>query len=133
MFPNRGDGPCYACLYNDEDELLGDCQGNGVLAPVPGVIGTLMAQEALKLVLGWDSALQIDYCSGTRSAATGRASRSSAIPSAWCVGRVSVRLARIVSAVTPARTLEFAPVGRNSKKNSHGAAIPSATHASARV
>jgi molybdopterin/thiamine biosynthesis adenylyltransferase len=58
VFPFQGDGPCYACLYNDEDEWLGDCQGNGVLAPVPGVIGTLMAQEALKLVLGWDSALR---------------------------------------------------------------------------
>ena len=58
VFPNRGDGPCYACLYNDEDEWLGDCQGNGVLAPVPGVIGTLMAEETLKLVLGWDSALR---------------------------------------------------------------------------
>jgi len=57
VFPNRGDGPCYACLYNDEDEWLGDCQGNGVLAPVPGVIGTLMAEEALKLVLGWKSSL----------------------------------------------------------------------------
>jgi molybdopterin-synthase adenylyltransferase len=58
VFPNDGDGPCYACLYNDEDEWLGDCQGNGVLAPVPGVIGTLMAEETLKLVLGWDSALR---------------------------------------------------------------------------
>jgi adenylyltransferase/sulfurtransferase len=57
VFTQRGDGPCYACLYNDEDEWLGDCQGNGVLAPVPGVIGTLMAEEALKLALGWDSAL----------------------------------------------------------------------------
>jgi adenylyltransferase/sulfurtransferase len=57
VFPNRGDGPCYACLYNDEDEFLGDCQGNGVLSPVPGVIGTLMAEEAQKLVLGWESAL----------------------------------------------------------------------------
>jgi adenylyltransferase/sulfurtransferase len=57
VFPNRGDGPCYACLYNDEDEWLGDCQGNGVLAPVPGVIGTLMAEEAMKLVLGWFSSL----------------------------------------------------------------------------
>jgi molybdopterin-synthase adenylyltransferase len=57
VFTNRGDGPCYACLYNDEDEWLGDCQGNGVLAPVPGVIGTLMAQEAMKLVLGWPSSL----------------------------------------------------------------------------
>ena len=41
VFPNDGNGACYACLYNDEDEWLGDCQGNGVLAPVPGVIGTL--------------------------------------------------------------------------------------------
>jgi adenylyltransferase/sulfurtransferase len=57
VFPNRAGEPCYSCLYDDEDEWLGDCQGNGVLAPVPGVIGTLMAQEALKLVLGWDSAL----------------------------------------------------------------------------
>jgi adenylyltransferase/sulfurtransferase len=58
VFLNRGgDAPCYACLYNDEDEWLGNCQGNGVLAPVPGVIGTLMAEEAMKLVLGWDSAL----------------------------------------------------------------------------
>ena len=51
------DEPCYSCLYDDEDEWLGDCQGNGVLAPVPGVIGTMMAAEALKLLLGWDSAL----------------------------------------------------------------------------
>lgn len=58
VFPNRGEGPCYACLYNDEDEWLGDCQGNGVLAPVPGVIGTLMAEEALKALLGWESALK---------------------------------------------------------------------------
>lgn len=58
VFPNDGNGPCYACLYNDEDEWLGDCQGNGVLAPVPGVIGTLMAEEALKLAMEWDSALR---------------------------------------------------------------------------
>jgi molybdopterin-synthase adenylyltransferase len=57
VFPNRAGEPCYSCLYDDEDEWLGDCQGNGVLAPVPGVIGTMMAMEALKLVLGWESAL----------------------------------------------------------------------------
>jgi adenylyltransferase/sulfurtransferase len=50
-FENRGGGPCYRCVYRDEDEWLGTCQGNGVLAPVPGVIGTLMAIEALELVL----------------------------------------------------------------------------------
>lgn len=57
VFPNRSGQPCYSCLYGDEDEWLGDCQGNGVLAPVPGVIGTLMAAEALKLLLGWESEL----------------------------------------------------------------------------
>jgi molybdopterin-synthase adenylyltransferase len=57
VFPNRTGEPCYSCLYDDEDEWLGDCQGNGVLAPVPGVIGTMMAAEALKILLGWDSAL----------------------------------------------------------------------------
>ena len=58
VFPNDGTGLCYRCLYNDEDEWLGNCQGNGVVAPVPGVIGTLMALEALKLLLGLDSALR---------------------------------------------------------------------------
>ncbi len=58
VFPNRPGEPCYNCLYNDEDEWLGDCQGNGVLAPVPGVIGTLMALETLKLLLGHESALR---------------------------------------------------------------------------
>jgi len=44
--------PCYACLYAEADESLGDCAGNGVLAPVPGVIGTLMAVETLKFLAG---------------------------------------------------------------------------------
>ncbi len=50
VFPNRGSGPCYRCLYDEEDEMLGNCQGNGVLAPVPGVIGALMAGETLQLI-----------------------------------------------------------------------------------
>jgi len=57
VFPNRGNGPCYRCLYDDEDEWLGNCQGNGVLAPVPGVIGVAMAVETLKLLLGLESSL----------------------------------------------------------------------------
>lgn len=57
VFAQAADAACYRCLYGDEEEWLGDCQGNGVLAPVPGVIGTLMAVEALKLLLGIDSAL----------------------------------------------------------------------------
>lgn len=58
VFPNQPGEPCYGCLYSNEDEWLGDCQGNGVLAPVPGVIGTLMAVETLKLLVGLDSRLR---------------------------------------------------------------------------
>lgn len=44
--------PCYACLYQETGEELEDCQRNGVLAPLTGVIGSLMAVEALKLITG---------------------------------------------------------------------------------
>ncbi len=44
--------PCYRCLYSEADESLHNCAGNGVLSPVPGVIGTLMAVEALKYFAG---------------------------------------------------------------------------------
>ena len=57
VFPNQGAGPCYRCLYDDEGEWLGNCQSNGVAAPVPGVVGTMMALEAMKLLLGLKSSL----------------------------------------------------------------------------
>jgi adenylyltransferase/sulfurtransferase len=52
VFRNDGTGPCYRCIYDETDEWLGDCQGNGVLAPVTATIGALMALEALKELLG---------------------------------------------------------------------------------
>lgn len=52
VFRNDGTGPCYRCIYDESDEWLGDCQGNGVLAPVTATIGALMALEAMKLILG---------------------------------------------------------------------------------
>jgi adenylyltransferase/sulfurtransferase len=51
VFRNDGTGPCYRCIYDESDEWLGDCQGNGVLAPVTATIGALMALEAMKLIL----------------------------------------------------------------------------------
>ena len=51
VFMNRVEDPCYRCLYDDEDEWLGNCQGTGVATPVTGVIGTLMAVEAIKVLL----------------------------------------------------------------------------------
>jgi len=50
--PDYRKSPCYRCLYAEADESLESCAGNGVLAPVPGVIGTLMAAETLKLLAG---------------------------------------------------------------------------------
>lgn len=52
MFANDGDGPCYRCLYAEDDEPLGDCSGQGVLAPVAGTVGTMMATEAIAQLLG---------------------------------------------------------------------------------
>ena len=53
--PDYDASPCYRCLYSEADESLLDCAGNGVFAPVPGVIGTMMAVEALKFLAGVDS------------------------------------------------------------------------------
>ncbi len=57
VFPNCGTGPCYRCLYSDEDENFESCAGQGILAPVAGTVGTIQATEALKLLLGLDSGL----------------------------------------------------------------------------
>lgn len=50
--PDYATSPCYRCLYREADESLENCAGNGVLSPVPGAIGALMAVEALKFLAG---------------------------------------------------------------------------------
>ena len=47
------DGPCYRCLYPDPPPpgMAPSCQEAGVLGVLPGMIGTLQANEALKLIL----------------------------------------------------------------------------------
>jgi adenylyltransferase/sulfurtransferase len=52
FIPGRADSPCYACLYREGEEPDQTCSENGVLAPVVGVIGSLQALEAIKLLLG---------------------------------------------------------------------------------
>jgi sulfur-carrier protein adenylyltransferase/sulfurtransferase len=46
-------GPCYRCLYPQPPppELAPSCAEGGVLGVLPGIIGSLQANEALKLVL----------------------------------------------------------------------------------
>ena len=47
-------GPCYRCLFPQPPppELAPSCAEGGVLGVLPGVVGSLQANEALKLVLG---------------------------------------------------------------------------------
>jgi sulfur-carrier protein adenylyltransferase/sulfurtransferase len=51
--PARG-GPCYRCLFPQPPppELAPSCAEGGVLGVLPGIIGSIQANEALKLVLG---------------------------------------------------------------------------------
>jgi adenylyltransferase/sulfurtransferase len=46
-------GPCYRCLYPEPPPpgLVPSCAEAGVLGVVPGIIGTIQATEALKLIL----------------------------------------------------------------------------------
>jgi adenylyltransferase/sulfurtransferase len=49
-----GKGPCYRCLYPSPPPpgLVPSCAEGGVLGVLPGVIGSLQATEALKILLG---------------------------------------------------------------------------------
>ncbi|MEI2266581.1 HesA/MoeB/ThiF family protein [Erwinia sp. CGal63] len=48
---------CYCCLWPDAVEPQRNCRTAGVLGPVVGVMGTLQALEALKMLAGLPSAL----------------------------------------------------------------------------
>jgi len=47
-------GPCYRCLFPEPPppELVPSCAEGGVLGVLPGILGSLQALEAIKLVLG---------------------------------------------------------------------------------
>ncbi len=47
-------GPCYRCLFPEPPPpgLVPSCAEGGVLGVLPGMIGTIQAAEALKLILG---------------------------------------------------------------------------------
>ncbi len=42
--------PCYNCLYPEMDELAESCSQTGVVAPLTGIIGSIQALEAIKLL-----------------------------------------------------------------------------------
>jgi molybdopterin/thiamine biosynthesis adenylyltransferase/rhodanese-related sulfurtransferase len=54
------EGPCYRCLFPTPPppELAPSCAEGGVLGVLPGIIGSLQANEALKLLLGVGDGLE---------------------------------------------------------------------------
>jgi len=58
VFDMRQDGPCYHCLFplDAVDEEL-RCALMGVFAPVVGIIGSIQALEAMKLLVGFGTSL----------------------------------------------------------------------------
>ena len=54
LFDPARSGPCYQCVFPSapKPELAPSCAQAGVFAALPGIIGSLMAAEALKYILG---------------------------------------------------------------------------------
>ncbi|GJQ14437.1 hypothetical protein GpartN1_g6228.t1 [Galdieria partita] len=52
------DCPCYRCIFPEPPppNCVGSCDANGVLGPIPGVIGCLQALESIKLAANIDDA-----------------------------------------------------------------------------
>jgi molybdopterin-synthase adenylyltransferase len=51
-FSGQPGGPCYECLYPRDGGIDETCSTNGVLAPVVGIIGSIQATEAIKILTG---------------------------------------------------------------------------------
>ena len=54
VFDPKSSGPCYACIFPKEAaaHLAPSCAEAGVFAPLPGVVGAIMASEAIKIITG---------------------------------------------------------------------------------
>jgi len=49
--------PCYRCLYDEDGEENTSCSENGVMAPMVGIIGSIQAMEAIKLLTDYGDTL----------------------------------------------------------------------------
>ena len=59
VFDKRNDhSPCYNCLYPRAGSGEETCSENGILAPVVGIIGSMQALEAIKLICAIGQSLQ---------------------------------------------------------------------------
>lgn len=60
VFHPAGDTPCYQCIFPEAPApgLAPSCAEAGVIGPLPGVVGAMMAVEAIKLITGAGAALK---------------------------------------------------------------------------
>jgi len=59
VFDPTRSGPCYRCLYpDDSSDTALSCSQSGVLAPVVGVFGSLLAMEAIKVLADYGECLR---------------------------------------------------------------------------
>ncbi len=56
--PANPDSPCYRCLYGNDAQVDQTCTANGVIAPLLGIIGSIQACEAMKLIMGIGKTLE---------------------------------------------------------------------------
>jgi adenylyltransferase/sulfurtransferase len=56
--------PCFNCLWPREQSLSDNCNQLGVLGPVPGILGSVQALEAIRVLAWYQSSLQgrLLYC-----------------------------------------------------------------------
>jgi len=57
VFSGRAGDPCYQCLYPDDGQAGERCAREGVLAPLVGIIGSIQATEAIKVLTGYGEPL----------------------------------------------------------------------------
>ena len=55
--PRRDNSPCYHCLYGHGSEAELTCSEAGVIGPLVGLVGSLQALEAMKLLAGFGEPL----------------------------------------------------------------------------
>ena len=54
----RDDAPCYACLFPEDAQVEEvQCSQMGVFAPLTGMVGSIQAMEAIKLLVGTGTSL----------------------------------------------------------------------------
>ncbi|KPD13960.1 HesA/MoeB/ThiF family protein [Phaeobacter sp. 11ANDIMAR09] len=60
LFHPKSGGPCYQCIFPEAPAagLAPSCSEAGVIGPLPGVVGTMMAVEAVKQITGAGTTLQ---------------------------------------------------------------------------